>query len=95
MYMIASGLYSSVMATTMSVADARKNLAEAIERSSEGPVFIERRGHRAAVLVSPAEYERMLDALAEQEDVEAFDEAMAEEGPNIPWTQVRADLGWT
>lgn len=78
----------------MSVADARKNLAEAIERSSEGPVFIERRGHRAAVLISPEEYERMLDALEEQEDVEAFDEAMAEAGPNIPWAQVKADLGW-
>ena len=78
----------------MSVADARKNLAEAIERSAEGPVFIERRGHRAAVLISPQEYERMLDALEEQEDIEAFDEAMAEEGPSIPWAQVKADLGW-
>ena len=78
----------------MSVADARKNLAAAIERSSEGPVFIERRGHRAAVLISPQEYERMLGALEEQEDVEAFDEAMGEEGPSIPWAQVKADLGW-
>ena len=24
----------------------------------------------------------------------AFDEAMAEEGPNIPWAQAKADLGW-
>jgi antitoxin Phd len=79
----------------MSVADARQNLAEAIERSSEGPVFIERRGHRAAVLISPEEYERMLNALEQQEDVETFDEAMAEEGPNIPWAQAKADLGWT
>lgn len=79
----------------MSVADARKNLAEAIEHSGEGPVFIERRGHRAAVLISPEEYERMLDAVEEREDVEAFDEAMAEEGPNIPWATVKADLGWT
>jgi prevent-host-death family protein len=82
------------MASNMSVADARKNLAEAIERSGEGPVFIERRGHRAAVLISPEEYERMLAAIEEQEDIEAFDEAMAEEGPNIPWAQVKADLGW-
>ena len=82
------------MASNMSVAEARKNLAEAIERSGEGPVFIERRGHRAAVLISPEEYERMLDALEEQEDVESFDEAMAEEGPNIPWDQVKVDLGW-
>lgn len=78
----------------MSVAEARSNLAEAIEKSGKGPVFIERRGHRAAVLISPAEYERLLDALEEQEDVDAFDEAMAEEGPDIPWAQVRVDLGW-
>jgi len=24
----------------------------------------------------------------------AFDAALAEEGPNIPWEQVKADLGW-
>lgn len=26
---------------------------------------------------------------------EAFDAAMAEEGPNIPWDRAKADLGWT
>jgi prevent-host-death family protein len=94
MYIVVLYLYILNMASNMSVAEARKNLAEAIERSGEGPVFIERRGHRAAVLISPEEYERMLDALEEQEDVESFDEAMAEEGPNIPWDQVKVDLGW-
>lgn len=78
----------------MSVAEARNNLAEAIERSGEGPVYIERRGRRAAVLISPAEYERLLDAMEEREDAEAFDEAMAEAGPDVPWSKVRADLGW-
>lgn len=82
------------MSSTMSVAEARSNLAEAIAKSAEGPVFIERRGHRAAVLISPAEYERLLDAMEEQEDLDAFDGAMAEEGPDIPWAQVRVDLGW-
>ena len=28
------------------------------------------------------------------EDAAAFDEAMAEEGDNIPWNQVKKDLGW-
>ena len=87
-------LYIGSMASTMSVADARKSFAEALERSGEGPVFIERRGRRAAVLISPSEYERLLDAVEEQEDVTAFDEAMADEGPNIPWSQVKVDLGW-
>lgn len=35
-------------------------------------------------IVSPGHYERMLEALEEAEDVAAFDEAMAQEGPNIP-----------
>jgi len=35
-----------------------------------------------------------LTALEEVEDVAAFDASMAEEGPNIPWAQVKADLGW-
>lgn len=28
-------------------------------------------------------------------DVVAFDEAMAEPGPNVPWEQVQAELGWS
>lgn len=78
----------------VSVADARKHLSEVISRSRSEAVFIERRGQRAAVVVSPEQYERMLEALEDAEDVAAFDEAMAEEGPNIPWAQVKSDLGW-
>jgi antitoxin Phd len=36
----------------------------------------------------------MLEALEDAEDAAAFDEAMAEEGGNIPWDQVKKDLGW-
>ncbi len=41
----------------------------------------------------PGEHERIREALDDADDV-AFDEAMAEEGPSIPWAQVKADLGW-
>lgn len=78
----------------VSVADARSNFSDVITRSQSEAVFIERRGQRAAVVVSPEQYERMLEALEDAEDVAAFDEAMAEEGPNIPWAQVKVDLGW-
>jgi len=47
------------------------------------------------VLVSAEQYEKLVAALDDAEDVAAFDEAMDEEGPNIPWEQVKADLGWT
>lgn len=79
----------------VSVADARSHLSDVIARSKDEAVIIERRGQRAAVVISPEQYERMLAALEDAEDAEAFDEAMAEEGPSIPWDQVKADLGWT
>lgn len=80
--------------SNMSVADARKHFSDVITRSETEAVFIERRGQSAAVVISPSYHERMLAALEESDDVAAFDEAMAEEGPNIPWAQVKADLGW-
>jgi antitoxin Phd len=94
MYISDTQMYIWLM-STISVADARNNLSTVIARSQEEAVFIERRGQRAAVVVSPEQYERMLDALEDAEDAAAFDMAMAEEGPNIPWDQVKADLGWT
>ena len=46
------------------------------------------------MVISPEQYDRMLEALEDAEDAVAFDEAMAEEGPNIPWAQVKAELDW-
>jgi len=46
------------------------------------------------VLVSPEQYEKLVAALEDAEDVAEFDAAMSEEGPNIPWEQVKLDLGW-
>lgn len=80
--------------STVSVTSARSRLPELIDRSREEAVFLERRGKLEAVLISPQQYERMMDALEDAEDVAAFDAAMVEEGPNIPWAQVKADLGW-
>lgn len=47
------------------------------------------------MLFSAERYEELVDAIEEAEDVAAFDAAMAEEGDNIPWEGVKADLGWT
>ncbi|WP_375499206.1 type II toxin-antitoxin system Phd/YefM family antitoxin [uncultured Jatrophihabitans sp.] len=86
-------LYDSVMAT-MNMSDARDHLPEVMETARTEAVFLERRGRLAGVLVSPERYDQLMTALEDAEDVAAFDEAMAEEGPNIPWAQVKADLGW-
>ena len=79
---------------SFSISEARGSLAEAVEISQTEAVFLERHGKKAAVMVSPERFERMMDALDEIEDELAFDAAMAEEGENIPWDEVKADLGW-
>ena len=86
-------MYSWPM-SNVSIAEARKNFSEVVTRAKDETVFIERRGQRAAVIISPERYEQMMDALEDAEDAAAFDQAMAEGGPNIPWAQVKADLGW-
>lgn len=78
----------------MSVSAAREGLPAAVELARTEAVFLERYGQPAAVLVSPEQYEKMTAALEDAEDAAAFDAAMSEEGPNIPWEQVKADLGW-
>lgn len=93
MYITSLRMYNCDM-SSVSVADARSHLSGVIARAQQEAVFIERRGQRAAVVVSPERYERMLEALEDAEDAAAFDEAMAEEGENIPWDQVKKDLGW-
>lgn len=79
---------------TMNISEARNHLPDAVETAQSEAVFLERYGRAAGVLVSPERYEQLMTALEDAEDVAAFDAAMAEEGPNIPWEQVKADLGW-
>jgi antitoxin Phd len=74
---------------------AREFFSEVVDKSHSEPIFIERRGEVAAVVISPSHYAKMLDALEDIEDIAAFEEALTEEGDAIPWEQVKADLGWT
>ncbi|MHB8621511.1 MAG: type II toxin-antitoxin system Phd/YefM family antitoxin [Chloroflexota bacterium] len=80
---------------TMAVSEARKKLAEAVEIAHSEAVVLERYGRPAAILLSPERYEQLMGAAEDLEDIAAFDAAMAEDGDNIPWEQVKADLGWT
>jgi len=86
-------LYNNRVAT-INISTARDSLSDAVEQARTEPVFLERYGRPAAVLISPERYASLLEAAEDAEDVAAFDAAMAEEGPNIPWEQVKADLGW-
>ena len=78
----------------ISVSKAREKLSEVVAMSQSEPVELELYGRRAAVMVSPGQYDEMLEALEESQDVAAFDAALIEDGDNIPWEQVKTDLGW-
>lgn len=80
---------------TMNISAARDNLPEAVDKARTEAVILERYGRPAGVLVSPERYEQLMAAEEDAEDVVAFDAAMNEEASNIPWAQVKADLGWT
>ncbi|MDA8295833.1 MAG: hypothetical protein M0004_04450 [Actinomycetota bacterium] len=43
----------------------------------------------------PERYEQLLEAVEETDDIDAFDAISAEEGDNIAWDQVKAELGWS
>ena len=79
----------------ITVSEARQRLSEVVEASRTETVILERYGQPAAILISPSRYEEMMEALEEVQDMVAFDQAMSEEGDNIPWVQVKADLGWS
>ena len=79
----------------ITVSEARERLSEVVETSQTEAVILERYGKPAAILVSPDRYEEMMEALEEAQDAAAFDEAISDEGENIPWEQVKADLGWS
>lgn len=65
-----------------------------LEQAGTEAVTLLRHGRPVAVVISPERYDALLEAEEELEDVEAFDQALAEDSPTIPWEQVRVDLGW-
>jgi antitoxin Phd len=78
----------------IAISEARERLSEAVEIAGGEAVFLERYGKPAAVLLSPERYEELMEVFEDAEDIAAFDAAIAEEGDNIPWEQVKVDLGW-
>ncbi|HUW77628.1 MAG TPA: type II toxin-antitoxin system Phd/YefM family antitoxin [Candidatus Nanopelagicaceae bacterium] len=84
------------MTKEIPVTEARERFSELVETASRQPVFLTKHGRRQAVVLNPAEYERLLEATEDAEDLAASDAAMAEimaGAPTIPWAQVKADLG--
>ena len=86
-------MYNSLV-RQFSITAARQHLAEVIESVGVEPVMLLKHGEPAAVMISPAMYDEFVDAIEEREDIDAFDAAMEDEEPNLPWDEVRAELGW-
>ena len=77
----------------LSISDARADLARAITRAKKNPVTILRHGKPVAILINPSLFERFVESIEELEDIAAFDEAVSDKDPTIPWEQVKKDLG--
>ena len=77
----------------MSVTEARENFSDAIATSAVEAVFIQKHGENAAVLISPERYEQLMEALEEIEDIIAVKAALEDPSPNIPWDEVKRQLG--
>jgi len=82
----------------LSVAEAREQFSEAINRAAYGKerIFITRRGKRVVAIV-PIEDVEALEIIEDRIDREEAEKALAEmetEG-TIPWEKLKADLGLT
>ncbi|MHB1157134.1 MAG: type II toxin-antitoxin system Phd/YefM family antitoxin [Phycisphaerales bacterium] len=84
--------------TKMTVAEARDNMADAVNRVAYAGerVVLERRGKGVAALVSVEDLE-LLEAMEDREDIAAARRARADmkrkgEKP-IPWAKLKAELG--
>ena len=80
--------------TEISISDFRADLAESLRRARKNPIRITNHGEAQVVVLDASTYEKMLNNLEELEDIEAFDEAIAENASGIPWDQVKKDLGF-
>ncbi len=80
--------------TRLPATKAREQFADVINRVTyRGErVVLERHGKRVAALV-PVQDLELLEALENRLDLEAARAALAEKGPSIPWSKLKAELG--
>jgi PHD/YefM family antitoxin component YafN of YafNO toxin-antitoxin module len=63
----------------------------------EARYIVDANGKRVSVILPVEEYERLIEALEELEDIRAYDEAKAElehgEDKLVPWEKVKREIG--
>lgn len=77
--------------TSMQVHEAQGDMPKVIALAASEAVVLEQQSDAVAVVISPDRYEELMDAYEELQDIVDFDDALSEEGPNIPWKQVRLE----
>jgi PHD/YefM family antitoxin component YafN of YafNO toxin-antitoxin module len=85
-------LYSLYM-SDISISNARENFSTAVSDARKKPVRILKHGKLVAVLVNPSMFEKFVESMEELADISAFDEAISDKSPGVPWHQVKRDLG--
>ena len=82
------------MHNTVSTAEARKKLAEIVNRVAYGkePIVLTRRGEKIAALISMEELE-LLQLIEDHMDIEDAKKALKETGKNIPAEKFWKKLG--
>ena len=76
----------------LTVTEAREQFPSVLNQAKKKPVRITRHGKDVAIVIDPSLYESLIEAQEELDDIAAFDEAMEDKSPNIPWAQVQRDL---
>lgn len=81
--------------TTVTTAEARKKLAEIVNKVAYGkePIVLTRRGEKIAALISMEELE-LLQLIEDHIDIEDAQKALAEAGGNIPAEKFWKELGF-
>jgi len=82
------------MPMKISIADARKNFADIINKVTDGDesVILTRRGQRVAALISMDDFE-LLQQIEDRMDIEDANKALGESGDNIPIQDAWKELG--
>ena len=73
--------------------DGNPKLLALIDKSKSEPIVMKIEGSTKAVLISFEQYQGFLEAMEELDDIAAAEKSLRESGPNIPWDDVKKDLG--
>ncbi len=57
------------------------------------PIRVEVNGEVLAILINSERFYELVESEEEIEDLRAYDESIRDASPNIPWDEVKRDLG--